>query len=115
MDPSTMAALGAGGGLLKTYLVDKPQADRDRYMAAITARYSPWTHMQPGQVQQVNPFNNIVQGGAAGMGMGQSMQNNDTWNQLMQAQMAKGGGTAGASGAQLSGMPMSAASGAMLA
>lgn len=79
---------GMGAGLLKSYLVDKPQEDRQRAMAATTARYSPWTGMKPGEVQVANPMGAMMQGGMAGAGLGQQMDSADTQNQLAQSQIA---------------------------
>jgi hypothetical protein len=65
--------IGAGAGLLKSQLVDKPQADRQRKLAATTAALSPWTGMTPEMPQEANPLGSMLQGGLAGAQIGQAM------------------------------------------
>ena len=65
MDPMTIGLL-AGAGLLKSELVDRPREERQRKQAAITARWSPWTGMAPGQIQEADPFGSALQGGLTG-------------------------------------------------
>lgn len=65
----------AAGGLAKGLLIDKPKENRQRALAAETARYSPWTHMQPQAVQEADPFGSALQGGMTGASFGQSVAN----------------------------------------
>lgn len=81
-------AAGAGLGAAKYYLNDKDQEKRDRQQQAEIARYSPWTGMKPESVQSASLFNDALQGGTMGMGMGQSM---DAAN-AQEAMNAKQGG-----------------------
>jgi hypothetical protein len=74
MDPLTLGLLGGGMGLLKSELVDRPQADRQRKLAATTAALSPWTGMTPEMPQEANAFGSVMQGGLAGAQLGQSLQ-----------------------------------------
>lgn len=66
-------ALGMGAGLLKSELIDRPQADKQRQLAATTATLSPWTGMTPTMPNEANPLGSMLQGGLAGMQVGQGM------------------------------------------
>lgn len=72
MDPLTAAAVLGGVGLLKSEFIDRPREDRQRKMAAVTARWSPWTGMSPNQIQEADPFGTAIQGGLAGAMIGQA-------------------------------------------
>ena len=74
MDPLTLALIGGGAGLLKSELIDRPKEERQRKQAAITARWSPWTGMAPGPIQEADPFGSALQGGLAGAMIGQANQ-----------------------------------------
>ena len=71
MIPALLA--GAGLGLGKYYLEDKPKEQRDRQTQAEIARYSPWSGMKPESVQSASMFGDVMQGGTMGMGMGQNL------------------------------------------
>lgn len=73
MDPLTMAAIMGGVGLLKSELLDRPKEDRQRELAAVTARWSPWTGMAPQAIKEADPFGSALQGASAGAMMGQQM------------------------------------------
>jgi len=73
--PLVLAAIMAAAGAAKAMTVDKAREDRQRKLATETARYSPWTGMTPGQIQEADPFGSALQMGATGFGMGQGMQN----------------------------------------
>lgn len=64
--PVTALAIGAGVGLLKSLAVDMPKAERQRKLAAETARYNPWTNAQAGPVQEADPIASAGQFGLAG-------------------------------------------------
>lgn len=70
MDPFTMALIGGSVGLGKGLLIDQPKEARQRELAAQTALYSPWTGMQPGPIQEADPFGSALQGATAGMMLG---------------------------------------------
>lgn len=74
---STLAALGAGAGAgaLKHLVSDAPRAARQRKLAAETQRYSPWTKMQAGPVEDPSLFGNII--GGAGYGLAAQAPIND--------------------------------------
>lgn len=78
MDPMTIGLLA---GLAKSVLVDKPQEDRDRQLAAATQRLSPWTHLQANPIQKANPFGNMLQFGATGAMVGQNEKTADLMNE----------------------------------
>lgn len=66
--------IGAGAGLLKQQIIDKPKQDKERMLAAETARFSPWTGMKPQAVgPDSSPLEGAVGGGLAGAAMGQQM------------------------------------------
>ena len=65
---------GAGIGLLKNQIIDKPKQEKERMLAAETARFSPWTGMKaqnPGA--DTGSLEAAVGGGLAGASMGQQM------------------------------------------
>lgn len=68
---------GAALGLGKSLLVDMPQAERQRQLAATTASLSPWTGLQPTMPQEASPFGSAVEGATAGYLMGQSQEKFD--------------------------------------
>jgi hypothetical protein len=75
MDPMLLGGLiGAGTGLAKWGLVDRPREERQRKLAAETARLSPWTGLKPSAVQESDLLGNLMQGGSTGAGMGQNYQ-----------------------------------------
>lgn len=79
---------GAGLGLLKGWLVDGPRIKRENKMAAVTARYSPWTGLQPGKLHESDPLGDALTYGAAGAQMAQNSENADAQKELTKAQSA---------------------------
>lgn len=81
MDPITGGLgllLGLGkaiGGLLGS--------NSQRKLAAETARYSPWTHMTPGNIDTPSPVGDIASGALSGIATGQSIKNNDLFSSLL--------------------------------
>jgi hypothetical protein len=92
MGPLAMMAIGAALGAAKSELSDRPKAEKQRKLEAEKARYSGWTGMQPGAVQEADLFGNALSGGLTGASMAQGMQNQDAWNSFLQGQ--SGGGAA---------------------
>lgn len=86
MNPITMMAIGAGTGLLKSELIDRPKEGRQRALAAETARMSPWTGLKPEPIQEADPFGSAIQGGMSGASFGQNMEDQASKKQLMEAQ-----------------------------
>jgi hypothetical protein len=88
--PLTALAIGAGAGVLKSEIVDRPKEARQRKLAAETARYSPWTGMQPQGVQEADPLGSALAFGGAGSQLGAAMQqqalNQKIAEQMMQQQ-----------------------------
>lgn len=72
--PIAVPIIMAAAGALKGMTIDRAKEDRQRKLAAETARYSPWTGMAPGQVQEADPFGSAMQFGMAGAGLGQNIQ-----------------------------------------
>lgn len=88
MGPLALAAIMAGTGLLKSELIDRPREDRQRRLAAETQRYSPWTHLQAGPIQEADPFGSALQGGLQGAAMGQNIETSKLNNDLTKAKTA---------------------------
>jgi hypothetical protein len=59
------ALAGAALGAYK-YNQDKNKENRDRYTAAATARYSPWTGMKPGGIDEADAIGTIGTGAFQG-------------------------------------------------
>lgn len=78
-------AIGAGAGLVKNEMIDKPRAHKQRELAAATERYSPWTGMHGQPVQESDPFGNALQFGAAGAGMKSGWEKGDAEKALLMA------------------------------
>lgn len=72
--PFPLIPLLAGGGLgfLKSMTIDKPKEDRQRRVAAETAKYSPWTGMAPGKIEEADPFGSAISTAALGAMFSQS-------------------------------------------
>ena len=66
-------AAGAGLGIGKYYLFDKPANDRQRALSAATQKYSPWTGLSAEAPDQINPMSAGMQGAATGAALGQNM------------------------------------------
>lgn len=64
-------AVGAGAGLLKHELVDKPQHKRMQNAQAEITKYSPWTGMQGKILTPPSAFGSIMQGLSTGAMMSQ--------------------------------------------
>jgi hypothetical protein len=62
-------AIGALVGLAKSKMVDEPKEERQRQLAAATQRFSPWTGLQAGKIEEADPFGNAMNYGAMGAGM----------------------------------------------
>lgn len=84
--PFTALAIGAGAGLLKSELVDRPKEQRQRTLAAATQRYSPWTGLKAQPIQEADPMGSALTYGSTGAQMGVNMQNATAQQNLMQAQ-----------------------------
>lgn len=68
----TLIGLGAGAISGAAKAAHKgAQADRQRKLAAETQRYSPWTGMQAGQIEEANPVGDMFGGALAGGQFGQ--------------------------------------------
>lgn len=76
MDPMTLGLLiGAGTGVVKSELIDRPKEKRDRKLAAETQRLSPWTGLQAQAIKEADPLASALQFGGAGAQMGMGIQN----------------------------------------
>lgn len=86
-----MMLAGMGAGLLKSELIDRPQADKQRQLAATTATLSPWTGMTPTMPNEANAFGSMMQGGLAGAQLGQGMQKQAQEQELLDMLKGKQG------------------------
>lgn len=67
-------AIGAGVGLAKNVLSDQPEYERQKSLAAATARFSPWTGLKPQMPKAPNAFGDIISGGMTGLMAGQGLE-----------------------------------------
>jgi hypothetical protein len=74
MDPLTLAAIGAGVGLLKSEMIDRPREQEQRRRNAEIARWSPWTGMQGEAVNPADPFGSSLTYGLTGYSLGQNIE-----------------------------------------
>lgn len=74
MEPMTMAAILGGTGLLKGIGPDRWKEDRQRWQAAQTQRYSPWTGLRAGPIEEADPLGSTMQGASTGAALGQNAQ-----------------------------------------
>lgn len=83
-----MVALAAGNavlGLMQAEEAKKKEA-RDVAMAAEIAKWSPWTKMQPNQIDRAgSPFQYAAQGALAGAATGQSIQQANAYEKYLEA------------------------------
>ena len=103
MDPLTLSAIMAGGGLLKGEFIDKPKEAQDVWLAAQTQRYSPWTGLRAGAINRADPFGSAMQGGVQGYSLGQNIESAGAAQELnklradqLRAQMAQQSGVGAA-------------------
>jgi hypothetical protein len=85
--PLTALAIGAGAGVLKSEVVDRPKEHRQRALQAATARYSPWTGLQPQAVQEADPLGSALAFGGAGSQIATAMQQQELNNKLAEKMM----------------------------
>lgn len=69
------ALAGAGLGIGKHYLSDKPAFQSEAELASTQTRYSPWSKMGMGKMPEKRPslFNSTMQGAVGGAMQGASM------------------------------------------
>ena len=80
-----MAIAGAAKGAM-----DKQQEKRDRHAAAVTKLYQPFTGMQADPIQKGDIAGSAMQGGLAGYGTQQSMEQNKMFQDMMMRQQLMG-------------------------
>jgi hypothetical protein len=68
-------AAGAALGGVKS-LIDGDKEKQERNLQAETARYSPWTKLDPNnvKVERADPFGSILQGGVTGLAMADALK-----------------------------------------
>lgn len=66
MDPITLGLLLGGGLGLGKGILDTEKERKDRKQQAETARWAPWTGMQPAAVKRADPLGSTMQGTIAG-------------------------------------------------
>lgn len=89
--PLTIGLIGGGLGLVKGLTLDRAKEDRQRKLAAETSRYSPWTGLAPGAIQEADPLGGAMQFGVTGASLGQGMEN-QKFNQGLWGKILGGGG-----------------------
>lgn len=83
-------AVGAGLGLLKHQLVDKPQQRAQGRVAAAQTQFSPWTGMGAGQLgPQSSALGSMMQGGMTGAQLSQAYDSYNQASKLKDLQMQK--------------------------
>lgn len=93
MDPITLAIIGGALGLGKG-AGNSSAASAQNRLNAETARYSPWTKMQPGEFKTSNLIGDILGGAGSGLALGQMAA-------LLGGGGALGAGAGGGGGANL--------------
>jgi hypothetical protein len=83
MAPLMAAGLMALAGLAKSELVDKPKEGRQREYAAKTLKYSPWTGLTPGAVEEADPLGTAMQWGTTGGQMASNMNMQEAYTNRM--------------------------------
>lgn len=64
---------------------DKKKEDRDRWLAAQTQRFSPWTGNKAGPIEEANPVGTALQGYGTFQGMQQGEEDAAAQRKLMDA------------------------------
>lgn len=80
-------AIGAGVGILKSELVDRPKEERDRTLAAETQRLSPWTGLKADKVKEADMLGSALTYGGQGAVIEQNLQNAKSQEKLADAQV----------------------------
>lgn len=93
MDPLMMALVGLGIGAGKSAFIDAPRERRQRELAAVKWRTSPWTGVVPGDVAETDYFGNSLGGALQGASLGQGInaQNMDAALKAKQLASMSGG------------------------
>lgn len=76
----------AGAGMAKG-VMDQGQVREQQKLEAVKARYSPWTGIAPQNIPNADPLGSAMQGGMAGMSLGQNMDAADQANVFQQKQL----------------------------
>jgi|SRR3990172_9469941 len=95
MDPLTLAAIGAGLGLLQSGQ-QKEAARRQAILQANVARFQPYTGMAPdlGAIKDVDTMGNVAAGAMSGYGLGSNIAKSKSDDAFRKAVLEKmGGGT----------------------
>jgi hypothetical protein len=79
-------AIGAGTGVLKSELVDRPREERQRRLAAATQKYSPWTGLKANPIQEADPLGSAIQFGATGAALGSNIESANAQNANLRAE-----------------------------
>jgi hypothetical protein len=69
-----MALIGAGTGLVKSELIDRPKANKQRKLSATQTELSPWTGRAGGPVDEADPWGAMLKGAGTGASMGLAME-----------------------------------------
>jgi hypothetical protein len=77
--PFPLWAAMALAGAAKAELVDRPKEKRQRDLAVATTKYSPWTGLKAGPIQEADPFGSALNWGTTGAIMKNNMDMNDAY------------------------------------
>lgn len=77
-------------GVAKSEFVDKPQADKQRKLAAATQQYSPWTGLKAQPVKEADPLGSALSFGATGAQINNGMKQTDINSKLADRAMQGG-------------------------
>lgn len=84
-------AIAAALALAKSKMVDEPAAARKRKLAAATERFSPWTGMHAGPVDEPNALGSMMSAGATGAMIGQGVANSNAQNSYLDSKATSDG------------------------
>ena len=71
-----LMGIGAGLGLIKSGLIDRPREERDIALQATTAQFAPFTGLEadPSQIRRADPLGSALKFGATGFAQGLNLQ-----------------------------------------
>jgi len=76
-------AIGAGVGLLKNELIDKPKARKAKELQAKLETYSPWTGVHGRAVDTPDTFESMLKYGATGASMARGIKHPSSLDSTM--------------------------------
>lgn len=83
MAPLLAAGIMAAMGLAKSELIDKKKEDRQRERAVTTTKYSPWTGLKAGPIEEADPLGSAMTWGMTGASAASNMNMQDAYTNRM--------------------------------